>query len=71
MNNNLTYKFSNEEEFQEEIERCCENNRNTFDERRKNREEELSKRDPKDLEEAQSLKDSLDEAFNDYKKYSL
>ena len=33
MNNDLTYKFSNEKEFQEEIERCCENNRNTFHER--------------------------------------
>jgi hypothetical protein len=52
MNNEFTYKFSNEKEFQEEIERCCENNRNTFHKRRKKREEELSKRDPKELEEA-------------------
>ena len=28
MNNEFTYKFSNEKEFQEEIERCCEHNRN-------------------------------------------
>jgi hypothetical protein len=55
MNNNLTCKFSNEKEFQEEIKKCCENNRNTFDERRKNREEELSKKDPKDLEEAHNI----------------
>jgi len=52
MNNEFTYKFSNEKEFQEEIERCCENNRNTFHERRKKHEEELSKKDPKELEEA-------------------
>jgi hypothetical protein len=52
MESKITYQFANEKEFQEEIERCCENNRNTFHQRRKNREEELSKRDPKELEEA-------------------
>ena len=55
MSNNLTYKFSNEKEFQEEIERCCENSRNTFDERSKKHEEELCKRDPKELEEAHNI----------------
>jgi len=41
MNNEISYQFSNEKEFQEEIERCCENNRN------KKLEEQIQKLDLK------------------------